>query len=323
MIDFIKPECTHSRRKKSGLTKSGTQRYKCLDCGKRFTESTATFAGMQIGMETAVAIISQLCEGTSVRATARLVGVDVKTVLELLLLVGPRCKAFLESKIQNVEVSDVQCDEIWQFVYCKRRTARKLEPETGHGGPCGDSWCWTAVERHTKLILCFHVGRRTDADADAFTTKLRYATAPKKFQISTDGLSSYVYPIAHNLGERVDYGRLIKIYKGGDNAGGRYSPPRIAGAKRETVHGNPDDKRICTSHVERTNGSIRCFSKRYGRLTYCFSKKWENHECAVALQFAHFNFCRKHKTLKATPAMASKLADHVWTVEELLTAIAA
>ncbi len=315
------PECKHPRSKKSGVTKCGTQRYKCLDCGKRFTKSTATLAGMRIGMDKAVQIISQLCEGMSVRATSRLASVDVKTILELLALVGPRCKAFLESKIQNVEVTDVQCDEIWQFVYCKRRTAAKLE-DTGFGGPCGDSWCWTAVERHTKLVLAWHVGRRGDDDAYEFCHKVRIATAPTKFQISTDGLRNYIYAIADNLGERVDYGRLVKIFKGGDNAGGRYSPAKIAGAKREVVHGNPDEKKICTSHVERNNGSIRCFMKRMGRLTYCFSKKWANHECALALHFAHFNFCRKHKTLKATPAMASNLADHVWTVEELLTAIA-
>ena len=151
---------------------------------------------------------------------------DVKTVLELLLLVGPRCKAFLESKIQNVEVQDVQADEIWQFVYCKRRTAAKLE-DTGHGGRCGDSWCWTAVERHTKLVLAWHVGRRADEDCYAFCTKVRNATAPKKFQISTDGLRNYIYAIAHELGDRVDYGMLVKIFKGGDNAGGRYSPARI------------------------------------------------------------------------------------------------
>ncbi len=65
------------------------------------------------------------------------------------------------------------------------------------------------------------MGRRGEADADVFCAKVRTATAPKKFQISTDGLRSYIYAIAHNLGERVDYGMLVKIYKGGDNNGGR------------------------------------------------------------------------------------------------------
>lgn len=322
MIDFNKPECTHPRRKKSGLTKSGTQRYKCLDCGKRFTESTATFAGMRIGMETAASIISHLCEGTSVRATSRLVGVDVKTILELLALVGSRCKAFLESKIQNVEVQDVQCDEIWQFIYCKRRTAEKLE-DTGFGGPCGDSWCWTATERHTKLVLAWHFGRRFAGDADEFCRKVRHATSPNYFKLSSDGYQPYLSAVASNLADRTSYGMLVKIYKGNGEGARAYSPAKIVSARREVIHGNITEAEICTSHVERQNGTIRCFTKRMGRLTYCFSKKWANHEYAMALHFAHYNFCRKHKTLKASPAMASKLADHIWTVEELLTAIAA
>jgi hypothetical protein len=65
--------------------------------------------------------------------------------------------------------------------------------------------------------------------------------------------------------------------------------------------------------------------KWMGRLTYCFSKKWENHEAALALHICHFNFCRAHKSLriketrqKRTPAMAAGLTDHVWTVAEML-----
>lgn len=56
-----------------------------------------------------------------------------------------------------------------------------------------------------------------------------------------------------------------------------------------------------------------------GRLTYCFGKTWCNHEAALGLYFAHFNFFRKHQTLKGrTPAMAQGLTDHVWSVSELL-----
>lgn len=58
------------------------------------------------------------------------------------------------------------------------------------------------------------------------------------------------------------------------------------------------------------------------RLTNGFSKKWENHEAALGLFFAFYNFCRVHSTIKETPAMAAGLTDRVWTVEELLTAAA-
>jgi hypothetical protein len=53
------------------------------------------------------------------------------------------------------------------------------------------------------------------------------------------------------------------------------------------------------------------------RLTNGFSKKWENHEAALALFFAYDNFCRVHSTIKMTSAMKATLADHVWSVNEL------
>ncbi len=54
------------------------------------------------------------------------------------------------------------------------------------------------------------------------------------------------------------------------------------------------------------------------RLTNAFSKKIENHEYAVALHFTHYNFCRVHQSLRVTPAMEAGLANHVWTLAELV-----
>lgn len=59
-------------------------------------------------------------------------------------------------------------------------------------------------------------------------------------------------------------------------------------------------------------------TRRFTRLTNAFSKKVENHGHAVALYFMFYNFCRVHQTLRVTPAMESKLTDHVWSVEELV-----
>jgi hypothetical protein len=77
-------------------------------------------------------------------------------------------------------------------------------------------------------------------------------------------------------------------------------------------------QRICTSHIERQNGSLRQWCKRLTRLTCAFSKKWENLRAAVALHFAYYNFCRIHGSIKATPAMAAGLAASRWTLADLL-----
>lgn len=84
------------------------------------------------------------------------------------------------------------------------------------------------------------------------------------------------------------------------------------------ISGQPQFTEACTSHIERSNLSLRMSSRRFTRLTNAFSKKWENHEAMLALWFAFYNYCRKHMTLKETPAMASGLENHIWTIRELI-----
>ncbi len=318
MIDKVQPRCQHERTKKCGVTKAGTQRYKCLTCGKRFTASTRQLSGMRIDMTKATQVLSMLCEGMSVRATARLTDVSLPTILELLTLIGYRCQRFLARTVRGLEVSDVQCDEIWQFVYCKNKQTSRVISE-GHPGDCGDSWTFTAIERTSKLVLAWHCGKRTGVDTEVFCAKLRHATSGH-FHLSTDGYQPYATAVPRHFAGQIDFGQLVKIFgKSSAEDQRQYSPARIIGTRKEVVMGTPDEDRICTSHSERSNGTIRCFTKRMGRLTYCFSKKWSNHEAALGLFFAHYNFCRKHRTLKgASPAMAAGLTDHVWTVAELL-----
>jgi hypothetical protein len=126
-------------------------------------------------------------------------------------------------------------------------------------------------------------------------------------------------PIGNILGDRVDYGQIIKIYAHNEpEAARRYSPPSYVECHKTPVYGNPDEQRISTSHIERQNGSLRQWCKRLTRLTYAFSKKWENLRAALALHFAFYNFCRVHSSLRQTPAMASGIANRVWGIAELL-----
>jgi hypothetical protein len=87
---------------------------------------------------------------------------------------------------------------------------------------------------------------------------------------------------------------------------------------REVITGSPNERHISTSYVERQNLSMRMGMRRFTRLTNAFSKKLENHVAANALYFLHYNFARIHRTLRVTPAMAAGIADHVWSIEEIV-----
>ncbi len=114
---------------------------------------------------------------------------------------------------------------------------------------------------------------------------------------------------------------LQKLYgKQGDpeNPETRYSPGVCTGVKTEIVSGLPDPLHISTSYVERQNLTMRMSMRRFTRLTNAFSKKVLNLSAAIALHFVYYNFCRVHQTLKTTPAVASGLADHVWSIDEIV-----
>jgi hypothetical protein len=58
--------------------------------------------------------------------------------------------------------------------------------------------------------------------------------------------------------------------------------------------------------------------RRFTRLTNAFSKKIENHVAAIALHYMHYNFCRIHQSLRVTPAMEAGIANHVWSIQDLI-----
>ncbi|MGH7847930.1 MAG: hypothetical protein ACREQW_22535 [Candidatus Binatia bacterium] len=54
------------------------------------------------------------------------------------------------------------------------------------------------------------------------------------------------------------------------------------------------------------------------RLTNAFSKKWLNLKWAYALQFAYYNFCRIHSSLRVTPAMEAGITTKLWEIEDIV-----
>jgi len=183
----------------------------------------------------------------------------------------------------------------------------------------GDAYTFIGLESYTKLVVAFHVGKRDRINTEDFVSKIRQATAPGWFDVSTDAFQPYESAIDAGLYDRANHSQVVKLFSNRlDRVNESYSPARFVCVQKDAVSGNPDLDRATTSHVERKNGSLRHWCKRLCRLTYAFSRKWENLRAALALHFAYYNFCRVHGSLRVTPAMAANLSDHIWTIEELV-----
>jgi transposase-like protein/IS1 family transposase len=307
------------RIKRNGKDRKGNQRFQCLACKKTFIEPyEKPLDDMRLSLEKALMVLRLLVEGNSIRSSERISGVEKKTILSLLLLVGQKCERLFDERIKNISVKHVQCDEIWGFVSMKEKT--KKRQGRNDENDLGDAYCFVAMEQNTKLILAWHLGRRSAADTVIFTEKLADATANHNFQISTDGFTPYRDAVVYSLGaKKVDFAQLIKQYGKPVDDDHRYSPAEVIGVNKLAIYGEPDMDAVCTSHIERQNLTIRMGMRRMTRLTNAFSKKWFNLRAAYSLHFTFYNFCRIHKTLRVTPAMEAGLTDHVWSLEELLT----
>lgn len=311
------PACKVDGRK-FGKDRDGNQRYQCVACRKTFSDRPANPLGdMRLSLDKALSVLQLLLEGMSIRATMRVTGTNRNTILDLLALIGERCERLLETRLVGIPVADVQVDEVWGYVFCKER---KRVEKYAEQEEIGDAYCFIGMERTTKLILAWHLGRRSKEDTEEFARKLAVAVSGQ-FQITTDGFKPYQTAIPSILGG-ADFATLVKTYATKDDH--RYSPGEVNGTIKTPCCGNPDPAKICTSHVERGNLTVRMQDRRMTRLTNGFSKKWNNHRASMALHFAWFNFGRPHMTLtkeageKTTPAMAAGLESRPWTLQELV-----
>jgi IS1 family transposase len=255
-------------------------------------------------------IINSLVEGCSIRATARLVGVEHKTVMRVLLRVGERCERILDERMRQLSSKLIQVDELWTYV---GKHERFLRPEDNP--EFGDQYVFVAMDSESKLIPCFRIGKRNSVNAWYFMKDLA-ARLSNRVQLTSDGFRAYYPAVENAFGGDVDYAMLVKVYE--NDSRSAYSPGELVDARPVPVSGNPKSHLISTSHIERQNLTIRMQMKRFARLTISYSKKLENLKAALALHFCWYNFCRIHSSLRITPAMASGLATQVWAVADLL-----
>lgn len=258
-------------------------------------------------------VINCLVEGNSIRSTERMCDVHRDTICRLLVEVGTGCQRIMDEKMRDLRCQNLQVDEIWSFVGKKQA---RLAPGDNRQR-LGDMWTFVAIDRDSKLVPAFRVGKRTRENAVLFMSDLSNRLA-NRVQLSSDSLNTYVDAVERAFGADVDYGQIVKFYDAEPIGAGRYAPPRVTGAERTVIAGSPDQSQICTSHVERQNLTMRMSMKRFARLTLAFSKKLENLKAAVGLHFAYYNLVRLHRTTRVTPAMAAGVHSRLWTLEELV-----
>ena len=258
----------------------------------------------RLPLEKRVQIINLLVEGMSLRATSRIAGVSINTVTNILVSVGRACRVFHDQHVRKIKSAQVQCDEIWAFVYSKEKNT----PEEHKGAGVGSVWTWIAMDADTKIIISWYVGNRSAEDAYIFMCDVKRRLR-NRVQLTTDGYKAYLNAVPDAFGSRIDYAQLVKLYDSND---------RYTGADRRVMLGKPNKKKITTAHIERQNLTMRMHMRRFARKTNAFSKKIENHCYAQAIYFVYYNFVRIHSTLRVTPAMEAGITKEPMEIKDLV-----
>ena len=247
-------------------------------------------------------------------------GIHRDTIMRLGVRIGQGCAKVLDQKMHGLDCKRLELDEIWGYIGKKMRHVKE-----GDDPQFGDVWTYCAIDAETKLVPSYYVSNRRSIEATtAFISDLA-SRVNNRLQISTDAMNAYAEAIETVFGREVDYAQIVKAYASEDgkyaNQERKYSQPRITSSEKIWIQGRPDAKHVSTSYVERLNASTRLHVKRLNRLTLAFSKKLENFEAAVALNFASHNFVKTHRTLKMTPAMAAGVERNFWSYGDLVEAV--
>lgn len=262
-------------------------------------------------------VIRCLVDGVSVRGTERITGVHRDTILRLMLRVGKGCQILLDQHMQELTCERLEVDEIWSFIQKKQRAVHdQKDPDKNED--FGHSWVFVAIDPDTKIVPCHKVGKRTTQLANEFIEDLKCRMLGR-VQLSSDGLRSYVEAVEQAFGGDVDYGQIVKTFE--TDAEKVSLTPAIHGEAhigRHPIYGKPDPRYISTSLVERQNLTMRMGMRRFTRKTNGFSKKLENHKAAVALHFGHYNFVRRHQTIRTAPAVCAGVTSETWPLAGLI-----
>ena len=224
----------------------------------------------------------------------------------------------------------------------EKKQGRLTPVEKAERHDIGEIYLWTALDKETKLVASFIVGKRSADNARKLMVDLsQRLVTPKPHdsdahgykaggfvhitQISTDGFAAYPEAVDLAFGPYAKYGQIIKDYRNTDQPG-RYGPPEMVGTERKGIFGinESEERSICTSHVEPHNLTIRTLMKRFTRLSLGFSKKLENLEAACAMFLAYYNFVWRTRKPeegrnRLPAAMMAGVVDTLWDLRSYST----
>jgi transposase-like protein len=307
-------------------------RYKCKTCGKTFSSRAGTaFEGIRKSEDDFVKVTTLLAYGTPTQAIVHAFELDERTVANWRERAGIHCESVHKEKVEQgiLDLIQVQADEIW----VKMRGAVL--------------WVALAIMVPTRLWIAVEVSKKRNSNlTDNLMRQVRRcARSLCAILICTDGFAAYPksiikafrYKVKDTPGpgasKKVVWPRLYiaTVIK-------RTAKRRVTEVSRRMSYGqwrkakrlikaSKGGKKVNTSFIERFNGTIR---ERFAPLTrkcrYAASKMTTVHT-GIYLIGCVYNFCSPHYELSkskgygfsCTPAMASGLTNHVWSVKELLT----
>jgi IS1 family transposase/transposase-like protein len=339
------------------MTESGKRRiFRCQRCETTFSETRDTvFFDLRTSEEKVLMALKMLLVRVDLSGIAFVLGVHEETVLAWLVRAAAKAHEINEHLLRDLPVTQVQLDEMWNFI--ARKHARETD-EAGESLPEGEDgrqWVWVSFAPEFRLMIAAVVGPRTldTAKEVVAVTKARVAGIPAFF---SDGFTCYLAALIAafhvvttfaRTGKRgrprkpvcephpdLVYAQLVKQKKQGKRR--TLSTRVVLGAERLTQL----RLTISTALVERVNLTLRQALAPLARKTSSFCKDRERMRQRVVFFQAFYNVARPHMSLRRqlpmrernrhgairprwrerTPAMAAGLTDHVWTFRELLTA---
>lgn len=244
-------------------------------------------------------VLAAICEGTPVRAIARMLGTEKYVVTRIIRETGAAFADYMDAEFRDLRCSRIEMDEQWQYVGCHAGRLPK-----GDRTERGDYWLWACIDADTKLIFSHRIGKRDWWTGNQFVEDVRNRVSGH-VQIATDNLRAYPFHIRQHFGyEGYSFGTETKIFgapmlldgtlaRVGRNEGVR----KLVTAERKAVVGSPNLQSLTTSHIERAFLTVRQELKRFQRKGLGYSKDLQMHKVAVALHLGVYNFVRKHTTL--------------------------